>query len=176
MIAMVGPTVQLLIGEICDRFSGRGEYLGCLFPPHWEGQRESNQGLVAGTGGGKDPEFWGIRGPDLNLIEAFCNVNFGHVDGPHIWVGVLHMLKDALQGPTEFHALSRGDSDGVLIHPKIRVITNGARAPVPLGDNSQGADSKVGVVHHQAGWKEVPLTLVDHVHKLRSKERYMLVG
>jgi hypothetical protein len=93
-----------------------------------------------------------------------------------MWVGVLHMFKDAPQGPKKLHALSRGNSNGVLIDPKVCVITNGSRAPVPLGDYSQGAESNVGVVHHQAGWKEDPLTFVDYVHKIFSKERDMLVG
>jgi hypothetical protein len=93
-----------------------------------------------------------------------------------MWVDVLHMFKDAPQGPTKLHAFSRGNSNGVLIDPKVCVITNGSRAPVPLGENSQGAESKVGIVHHQAGGKEDPLALVDHVHKLFPKERDMLVG
>lgn len=74
------------------------------------------------------------------------------------------------------HGVHVGIGLGCVVDPIKCVVHNGARATISLGDHTDGAKAKGGMVLNEIKWEDHPETFGHHVGHVRAEELSMLVG
>eukprot|EP00978_Attheya_sp_CCMP212_P039797 scaffold210763_cov69-Attheya_sp.AAC.2 len=86
------------------------------------------------------------------------------------------MYEDMLESPTKLHSFRCRKGQGVSVNAKEGVINNCLRPALTLGDNTNGADAKVGKVLDSGIGEDHPLAFSDHVAEFSGQEVCMQVA
>jgi hypothetical protein len=158
------------IEQVNNGFGGRTE-VGRTFRPshgkaHWEGDE---RGFARGRGEG-DAQGGDAGGVDPDPVETIAEVNLQEVDGPVRGVGVVDGLDQTLERVTKLERVRWGKLDGLGVHPREGVVSNGAGTAVTLGDTAHGGDAEVDEVLDQGKGQDDPVPFVHHIRHLGLEE------
>jgi len=110
-------------------------------PTHRKSQREGNQGFFTGTNREEHTKLLCIVRAQANSIKSVRNVNLGKVDRPKPRIGMGDIIKDSVKGATKLHGFQRGHRGSVIVDAVKTVVTDDARAPIPLRHHAQGTEA-----------------------------------
>jgi hypothetical protein len=85
-------------------------------------------------------------------------------------------VKDSVQCSTKLHLFGGCPRRRIFIHVTEIIIHYGSRAAIPLGDDSDMADSKLSHMADQSCWQQSPFPLIDHGSEFLSEKSDMLLG
>ena len=82
----------------------------------------------------------------------------------------MDMSQQALEGPSKLHGLRWSKAEGLRIDAKEGVVRDSAGPAVTLGDDTQRRQAEIRVVNQEVGWKESPVSLLNHANILLAEK------
>jgi hypothetical protein len=111
----------------------------------------------------------------VDPVKTIHNIDFDKVYWAVTRVSMYDILDDTLEGPTKLHSFRCRKGQGVSVNAKEGVVNNCPGPALTLGDNTNGADAKVGKVLDSGIGEDHPLAFSDHVAEFSGQEVGMQV-